>query len=106
MYTLNGEVTVLNNFYFCVLSKWGSVCSPFQSRPILKACLFLGSIQEVTKVVPLHKKLWTNFEVCPYTLTLLHSERPKLYTMLAFLSVIGLNSLPVYYNIISEIIIL
>ena len=27
----------------------------------------------------------------PFVLTLLHSERPKLYTILAFLSAIGLN---------------
>ena len=29
--------------------------------------------------------------VYPFSLTLLHSERPKLYTILAFLSAIGLN---------------
>ena len=29
--------------------------------------------------------------VSTYILTLLHSERPKLYTILAFLSAIGLN---------------
>ena len=29
-------------------------------------------------------------------LTLLHSERPKLYTILAFLSAIGLNSVELF----------
>ena len=34
---------------------------------------------------------WFPLKVNPFTLTLLHSERPKLYTILAFLSAIGLN---------------
>ena len=33
----------------------------------------------------------TVLKMCPVTLTLLHSERPKSYTILVFLSAIGLR---------------
>ena len=39
-------------------------------------------------------------EVYPFTLTLLHSERPKSYMILAFLSATGLKHHSVkYYNV-------
>ena len=36
-----------------------------------------------------------------YTLTLLHSERPKLYTILVFLSAVGLTSLEISFVVIA-----
>ena len=47
-----------------------------------------------SKFFPLRVKMELGLllTVYPYTLTLLHSERPKLYAILAFLSAIGLNT--------------
>ena len=44
--------------------------------------------------VPGNVKFDSPFTINRICVTLLHSERPKLYTILAFLSAIGLNSAP------------
>ena len=50
-------------------------------------------VQVAVVVIPMSVSLWA----WPNTLTLLHSERPKLYGVLAVLSAIGLK---VYYKIL------
>ena len=72
------------------------------------------NIQEVTKVVSLGKN-GTKHEGVPIhpnrtntgrLLTLLYSERPKLYTILAFLSAIGLRHLNYFCKGLSNPLIL
>ena len=51
-------------------------------------------LQSVIQHVWFNINVQALFQVCEYapsTLTLMHSERPKLNTILAFLSAIGLN---------------
>ena len=50
----------------------------------------MEAIRKSQKLFPFAKK-GKRLGVYPYTLTLLHSERPKLYAILASLSAIGLT---------------
>ena len=64
----------------------------FKSRSYFKnGLIVLESKQEVSKVVSLVKLMKKNIKVYSFTLTLLHSERPKLYRVLALLSAIRLS---------------
>ena len=69
------------------------ICSPENKTflhhryiPVLKGLAIKGNKQKSQKLSPFLKMV-----VYPFTLTLLHSERPKLYAILAFLSALGLN---------------
>ena len=46
-----------------------------------------------------------HLKVYPFTLTLLHSERPKLYTILAFLRAIGLILLLRYILAVADLLL-
>ena len=86
------------------------VCEVFIARLILLTCYnYIPSrIQEerilsfekkdkmkITELLSLRlyplEKWHKNMEVYPYTLNLLHLEKPKLYTILAFLNAVGLK---------------
>ena len=65
------------------------VCLLIQERICSELCLLL----RVTTLVLFHRK---DFVQDSSELTLLHSERPKLYTILAFLSAVGLTCIHFY----------
>ena len=55
---------------------WEQILS-FTSSPLLKGSILQESKQEVRELFPF-EKMWGKKGRNPYTLTLLHSERPKL----------------------------
>ena len=65
----------------------------------MKSRLPFGRVWSSTEAYRKLQKIFTfvemaeNYEGVPNTLTLLHSERPKLYAILAFLSAIGLSDI-------------
>ena len=63
------------------------VCWPILASPI---SLLREGKRKLQKLSP-YEIIVENVAVYPYTLTLLHSERPKLYTILAFPSGIELS---------------
>ena len=77
------------------LKKKEGICS---FRKVLTPFRRFGSIQEITKVIPLFSHDG-KIEVYSFTLTLLHSKRPKLYTILVFLYAIGLIMRPTWTSL-------
>ena len=63
--------------------------------------LWSFGLSECNRVTAINAQNWLLEDQVLFLLTLLHSERPKLYTILAFLSAIGLRVDP--YSIVRQL---
>ena len=83
-------VTKGNNFHVSCLLPVGQIPSKIDFYQSIFCPLIVNSfVKEDTSIIIVEL---LPLKVYPFTITPLHSERPKLHTVLAFLSVIGLDS--------------